>query len=90
MNMNISIVKPMVEKKSWIKYLHLDSGSLTKLHKFAKWKDSWGFQQQQQKSPCLKWMYGHPSIDYRVASLFTRYLNAIGIIPESLNLIGKF
>ncbi len=25
-------------------------------------------------------------IDYRVASLFTRYLTAIGIIPESFNL----
>ena len=35
------------------------------------------------KSSCLKQMYGHPGIDYRVASLFTRYLTAIGIISES-------
>ena len=25
-------------------------------------------------SLCLKWTYGRPGIDYRVASLFTRYL----------------
>ncbi len=30
------------------------------------------------------------SIIFRVASLFTRYLTAIGIIPESLSSIGKF
>ena len=36
------------------------------------------------KSSCLKLMYGRPGIDYRVALLFTRYLTAIGIIPESL------
>ena len=40
------------------------------------------------KSSCLKWTYGRPGTDYRVASLFTRYLTAIEIIPESLNLIG--
>ena len=39
---------------------------------------------------CLKWTDGRPGIDYRVASLFTRYLTAIGIISESLNLIGQF
>ncbi len=33
------------------------------------------------KSSCLKWTYGRPAIVYRVASLFTRYLTAIGIIP---------
>ena len=37
-----------------------------------------------QKSSYLKLTNGHPSIDYRVASLFTKYLTAIGIIPESL------
>ena len=37
------------------------------------------------KSSCLKWTYGRSGIDYRVALLFTRYLTAIGIIPESLN-----
>ena len=42
------------------------------------------------KSSCLKWTYGRPGIDYRVASLFTRYLTAIGIIPESLKSIGQF
>ncbi len=38
----------------------------------------------------LVWTYGRPGIDYRVASLFTRYLTAIGIIPESLKSIGQF
>ena len=38
----------------------------------------------------FKMTYGHPGIDYRVASLFTRYLTAIGIIPESLSSIGQF
>ena len=38
----------------------------------------------------FKWTYGRPGIDYRVASLFTRYLTAIGIIPESLKSIGQF
>ena len=33
------------------------------------------------KSSCLKWTYRRPGIDYRVASLFTRYLTAIWIIP---------
>ena len=47
------------------------------------------FQQKQQKSPGLKWTYGRSGIDYRVASLFTRYLTAIGIIPESLKSIGQ-
>ena len=42
------------------------------------------------KSSCLKWTYGRPGIDYRVASLFTRYLIATGIIPESLKSIGQF
>ena len=41
------------------------------------------------KSSCLKWTYGHPGIDYRVASLIPRYLTAIGIIPENLNSIGQ-
>ena len=31
-----------------------------------------------------------PGIDCRIASLFTRYLTAIGIIPESLTSIGQF
>ncbi len=39
------------------------------------------------KSACLKWTYGRPGIDYRVAVLFTRYPTAIGIIPESLKSI---
>ena len=69
---------------------HLDSESLTTLHKIAKLKVSRVFQQQQQKLPCLNWTYGRPSIDYRVALLFSRYLTAIGIIPESLNSIGQF
>ena len=38
----------------------------------------------------FKMAYGSPGIDYRVALLFTRYLTAIGIIPESLKLIGQF
>ncbi len=43
------------------------------------------------KSTCLKCTYRRPSIDYRVALLFTRYLTtAIGIIPESLKSIGQF
>ena len=37
------------------------------------------------KSSCLKWTYGRSGIEYGVASLFTRLLTAIGIIPESLN-----
>ncbi len=47
------------------------------------------FSTEQQKSPCLKWTYGCPGIDYRVASLFTRYLTAIEIIPKSLKSIGQ-
>ena len=43
-----------------------------------------------QKLSCLKWTYRSPGIDYRVALLFTRYLTALGIIPESLKLIGQF
>ena len=42
------------------------------------------------KSSCLKWTYGRPGIDYRVDLLFTRYLTAVGIIPESLKSIGQF
>ncbi len=42
------------------------------------------------KSSYLKWTYGRSGIEYGVASLFTRYLTAIGIIPESLNSIGQF
>ena len=42
------------------------------------------------KSLCLKWPYRRLGIDYRVDSLFTRYLTAIGIIPESLKSIGQF
>ena len=42
------------------------------------------------KSSSLKWTYGRSGIDYKVASLFTRYLTAIGIIPESLRSIGQF
>ena len=41
------------------------------------------------KSSCLKWTYWRFGIDYWV-SLFTRYLTAKGIIPESLNSIGQF
>ena len=41
------------------------------------------------KSSCLKWTYGRSSIDYRVALLFTRYLTAIGIIPESSKSYGR-
>ena len=48
------------------------------------------FNQKKTKSPCLKWTYGRPGIDFRVALLFTRYLYAIGIIPESLNSVGEF
>ena len=48
------------------------------------------FQQQQQKLPCLKWTYGRLGIDYKVASLFTRYLTAKRIFPEDLNSIGQF
>ena len=33
---------------------------------------------------------GRPRINYRAALLFTRYLTAIGIIPESLKSIGQF
>ena len=47
-------------------------------------------QLKMLKWSCLKWTYGRPGIDYRVASLFTRYLTAIGIIPESLNSLGQF
>ena len=42
------------------------------------------------KSSCIKWTYGRSGIDYRVASLFTRYLTAKGIIPEILSSIGQF
>ena len=42
------------------------------------------------KSSCLKWTNGRPGMDYRVALLFTRYLTAIRIIPESLKSIGQF
>ena len=42
------------------------------------------------KSSCFKWTYGRPGIDNRVASLFTRYLTAIGIIPEGLKSIDQF
>ena len=38
---------------------------------------------------CLKWTYGRPGIVYTVASLL-QYLTALGIIPESLKLIGQF
>ncbi len=41
---------------------------------------------KMQKS-CLKRRSG---IEYRVASLFTRYSSANGIIPESLKSIGQF
>ncbi len=40
-------------------------------------------------SSSLKWTYGRPGIDYRVSSLFTRYLTAIGIILESFKSIGQ-
>ena len=38
---------------------------------------------------CLRWTYECPGIGYSVASLFTRYLTARGIIPESLKSIGQ-
>ena len=75
--------------KSWIKYLHLDSKSLTTLHKIAKWKVYWVFQQQKQKLPCIKWTYRRPGIDYRVASLLTRYITAKGIILEGLKHVNS-
>ena len=34
-----------------------------------------------------KYYNGRPGIDYRVASLFTRYLTPIGIMPENLKSI---
>ncbi len=43
------------------------------------------------KSSCLKWTYGRHGIDYRVASLFKRYLTAnLVIIPESFKSLGQF
>ena len=42
------------------------------------------------KLSCLKWTYGLPGIDNRVASFFKRNLTAIVMIPESLKLIGQF
>ena len=48
------------------------------------------FNLKKPKLSCLKWTYGRPGIDYRVASLFTRYLIAKGLIPEDLNFIGQF
>ncbi len=36
----------------------------------------------------LKWTYCCSGIDYRVASLFTRYLTAKGIGPKNLKSIG--
>ena len=36
------------------------------------------------------WTFWRPGIDYRVASLFTRYLTDKEIIPESLKSIGQF
>ena len=45
---------------------------------------------KSQKSPCLKWTYWRSGIDYRAASLFTRYLIVKEIIPESLKSIGQF
>ncbi len=41
-------------------------------------------------SSCLKWTYRRHGIDFRVALLFTSYLTAIEIIPESLKSIGQF
>ena len=64
---------------------HLDSAGLNTLHKIATWKVSWVFQQKQQKLT-----YGRPNIDKRVALLYTRYLTAMEIIPESLNSLGQF
>ncbi len=37
-----------------------------------------------------KLTYGRSGNECRVASLFTRYLTAIGIIPESLKSISQF
>ena len=51
------------------------------------------FQVKEKKNAKIvmfKMAYGSPGIDYRVALLFTRYVTAIGIIPESLKLIGQF
>ena len=42
------------------------------------------------KSSCLKWIYWRFGIDNRIVLLFTRFLNAKGIIPESLKSIGQF
>ena len=41
------------------------------------------------KSSCLEWTYWRSGFDYKVASLFTGYLTAKGIIPECLNMIGQ-
>ena len=40
---------------------------------------------------CLNWwiINAKYTVDYRVASLFTRYLTAKGIIPESLKFIDQ-
>ncbi len=58
----------------------IESGQETEIMLYSK----------MPKSSCLKWTYGRPDIDNRVALLFTRYLTAIGIIPESLKSIGQF
>ena len=42
------------------------------------------------KSAGLEWTYGRSGIEYRVASLFTRYQTTKGIIPQSLSSIGQF
>ena len=42
------------------------------------------------QSSCLKWTYWRSGVDYRVSSLFTMYLTAKGITPESLSSIGQF
>ena len=42
------------------------------------------------KSSCIKWTYGRSFTYYRVASVFTRYIIAKGIIPKSLDSVGQF
>ncbi len=48
------------------------------------------YELKMPKSSGLKLTYWRSDIDYRVALLFTSYLTAKGIIPESLMSIGQF
>ncbi len=69
----------MLQESVYQKYDELDNFNIQKF--VAK---------KVKKTACFKWAVGLFHNDYRVAALSKAYLTVIGIIMQSLKLIGQF